>query len=386
MAPSQDKLRSTAMPTARASKPAAHAARQQHGPRHKPAQRRSQPQQHVVPHTRTGAKQRVAKTMGITEAAHKRFWNAGIGLGPSLLDHTSFGGYTFVSARTKFTVTSSTTASVFVLVPWTATPLAAMEFRMDMNAVAPVPVTARKFNQYAFLPSAMRPARMSVNLMATSSITNTSGSIQVLSVDSPVITRWDLPATEGSVCNITGNTIVGLAGMCDDSPDTKEYPLSELLKTKTCTSLPSSYIKYNSYYDAISLSGSTALTGGDIQNLFVGNDSLEAIYPGAVSSWFGPHFLEDVPAMRTLVFRIPATSVSTTVAFEVYRQDACRYPANSLGMAFQRVHPPTPPATVDLLHKTIEAFSRVPSVLSDAATVANTIGNVAGGIARLTRW
>jgi len=311
------------------------------------------------------------KAASMTDAELFAFWDPHLSPDPPPL-RTSFGNYTCINSVSRFTLTTRTSESQWVWIPWTPSALAALYGSGAASSTMGY-ATLGALGSSSGVPQSIRPLRLSAKVENITQLVNEAGSVRTLSVDNPIYSSWLCGATVSTNCQCLVGLDSLLSPLVDGSPLTVENPATALCKQHTFVSVPAAYPAYNTYYDFISLTSSgAALNSGDMFNLLQGyyNDNTAYASGTYFSGTSGSAGLGGLPPMRAFLFYFPATPTAQTYRFEIRRQDGCRYPVNSLGAAFSRSGPSATSAAEDFVHGMISAISNAPSQGMEAARVA----------------
>jgi len=195
----------------------------------------------------------------------------------------------------------------------------------------------QQLNANNTVPLDIRPLRMSVRVRNTSQNLNIAGNVVSCLVPQSVVVSF------AAANNITPASLASLWGLVHNNPRSKSQTGLELQKTHAYIMPPSSFVAYNSYQDFVPLttaSDNAPLAGADfISYFFPGATTM--VYPATASGGA----LGNVPTNYVLLLNIPPNPLACTYEFEVYCQDAVRYPANTMA-ASVRQPAPNPNTTV----------------------------------------
>lgn len=306
------------------------------------------------------------------------FWSARTKVAPPL--RTSFGNFTLLNSVDRSTIDTSTTLDRIVWIPWTASPLAKL-YAEDGGASTGFDQTTYSTLVGTSSPQYIRPLRMSFQLENITAMLNVAGSVRVYSLDNPIVLSGVCGATTVVPVNFV-NPFTILKPLINDAPDTIEITGHDLTTEREYVCPPCSYPAYNSYYEFNDMNVPTdnvRLTSGDWQSLIAGTD---VTYVPTVSRTSGAETgaLGGLPPVRGFLLLLPPTPVANSYRLTVRRQDGCRYPVNSLGAAFARVHPKAEAKGEDTLIKCITSVTNAPAQ-SFPSQVVSALGNVVNSMA-----
>jgi len=178
-------------------------------------------------------------------------------------------------------------------------------------------------------PLDIRPLRMSVKIRNTTSALNIAGNIVAVLVPQSISLTY--ASTGGTAMpNISAFSVASLWALAENNPSAVSYTGVELSKSsKTFVMPPSSFTAYNSYHDWGALS-SVSDAGAQLTDydwlVLNGLTADPAAYPATLpNSWFG-----EIPPLYTLLINVEPNALVQNFEIEVFAQDACRFPANSL--------------------------------------------------------
>jgi len=307
------------------------------------------------------------------------FWSARTMRVPPPL-RTSFGNFTTINSVARFTITTSTTNNLYLWMPWTASPLAAVL----VNSIA-AGCTQYLYNTLATSPPLLtRPLRSSWSLECTTQQTNVAGSIRVYSYDNAIITSFTVgTAATGLVAAPAGDTV--FAPLVNAAPDTEEISAAALLVEQEFVSVPSSYPAYNAYYDFIGFTNTvdaSSMQNVDAKNLIAGAQAVPSLFPQLAATtdstgYNGSAGMGGLPPMRGFLVEFPATPTVQTYRVATHRQDGGRYAVNTLGATFATNPPKMDAAGEDRFLGFSKAISLLPSaaMLVTSVTAAGAAAN-----------
>jgi len=359
-------------------------------------------------------------TIASKSAALISFWDAASHKGIPIPLRTTFGNYSLHTFVDRFTFTASATHDTILWIPWSASPVSVMSFKVGTSGNPPV--RQRTFSQMqsttlggsATSPVAIRPMRSSFRIANTSKQFSVDSQIFVTPYDSALPLHVEFGANASTELRILESMTARLRAFIQQDPNTRTYTGKELTKQHSFSSIPCSWVSYNNYhpfqpfYESLSnWDGSDSdyntqwnMRSGDFYNLAVrgateqftiGNDSQKdesAAYPFVNTTQVmvnsGP--LVDIPCMRGYLVLIPrntpdAVSITAdpeTYSFERHLQLGCRFRPNTLGATGH--HTPTP-GTIgheDTLLKSVMRISANPaqglhSAVSDAHSMVSSV-------------
>jgi len=275
-----------------------------------------------------------------------------------------------VNSASRFTITSSTTNNVIVVVPWTPSSVSAFSYSESSGVLAGYHLSQLDSNNTA--PLEIRPLRMTVHLTNITQNLNIGGDVHVLSSDQPLLSSVSFPATSTTTGAVAMTSAVNLSSLVYNHP--KAQPISgvHLTKTHKFVCPPSSFVAYNSYTAWVPLVSNSSFVpfgfpASDWWNWFNSNNGSSTgtsgvtPYPAAAGTdlfYAGP--LGDIPPVPMLMFSIPVTAQINTYQFDVFRQDGVRYPSNTLAASLAD-HAPVPPSAFnELWQKASQSVSDSP--------------------------
>lgn len=322
------------------------------------------------------------------------FWDASQHRIPVPL-RTTFGNFATINVVDRFTFKTSANSDTIIWLPWTASPLAALEFTVDQTLNSTL--LQHLFKPLAFsntesAPRAVRPMRQSFRISNLTKTITTGSGVFVLSYDNALQTQWGLAAAANGAATLQGPSTAALRDMILDAPETKFYPTLHFNEPQTFVSVPSSWPSYNNYHpfnpfrtNSVDL---TSLSSGDLYSLIAREDtpfslSTDSVaYPVGGSTQNALAGFGDAPPMRGHLIFVPANNDQQIMEFEVYRQIGARFAANALGHTFHHTPVGASNKSDDDLLKSVQyissnASSCIKSIASDAASAFG--GLVASG-------
>lgn len=264
--------------------------------------------------------------LSISPALAHAFWDAAIHTAPPNIP-TTYGNFTVVNSVARFAITTNTNTPYQFQVSWSPSSVrvtswhslltnnsrftAWQQAQLDLTNTAPLDI---------------RPLRMSMKVRNTSSGLYVAGNIVAVLIPQSIILSYVVGVAPASPA-ASAATLSTLWKLCEDNPKSVSYTGAELAKgAKTFVMPPSSFAAYNSYQDWIPLSATDGLPLIDTDWLALsGLSSLPVAPYTSKSGWLG-----DIPPLYILLVNIEPNAIAQNYEIEVFSQDACRFPANSL--------------------------------------------------------
>jgi hypothetical protein len=233
----------------------------------------------------------------------------------------------------RFDQPSSTTLHTFLAFQWTPSGLSALCWTYGTGNTTAVPSGgARKIvplldNLLNTTPNSIRPLRMAIRMRNYSVFTSTAGQVKVLGIPGPI--EWSFKTTGTDL--LPSDTLGGeVEAMINGHPNTRTFTATDFLHSKSFVLSPSSHGGYHEWGEFIPLLSSTPWPG-----------SQDALTQGA----------DRCPMYTLLVMLVFTPTTANNYSFTIHRQDACRYPANSVQATFARIQPTGEPALIHDLHQ-----------------------------------
>lgn len=335
-------------PAQKATRPAARLSKKGVGPARAPrgAKRRAY-----------GALVSRKQSVSMTSAELHSFWSAASMRIPPPL-RTTFGNFSTVNSVCRATVTPSAARNVYVWIPWSPSPLAALvaDSGSAPGGIAQAPVSQLLYQTLASsTPASIRPLRMSFSIGAICSTISATGLIRVYSLDNSIALRFQTDVNQGVPPKLL-NADTDLDGLLQSCPDVEEFSAMSLAQCeREWVSVPSSYPGYSSYYEFVDFYGTTN-SGINLASGNMRSDDLLAICQGHRENFAMEDYtiittgsntvggaLGNLPPMRGFIIEFPVFNNTGFAApqyrLTLHRQDGARYPVNTLGHSFARPAP-----------------------------------------------
>lgn len=275
-----------------------------------------------------GKKAHSAAALARNPKIAQAYWNAASYKVPPALT-TTFGNFTTVNSVARFTI--STTAGVPNQFQFMQTRSAIRTYQLE------IPLTStpgyRVWQQHQLnsatntVPLDIRPLRMCVKLRNTTAALDVAGSVKACLIPQSLVPTW------GASNQLTAATWAAFWELVQDSPHSKVFTASELRKSHTMVMPPSSFVAYNSYSDFLSLTTADGAVMSAADWLAACGLAALPIFPATTTTNWPT---AEVPSMYILLVNIEPNSKVQSYDFEVYCQDAVRYPANSLAASMAK--------------------------------------------------
>jgi hypothetical protein len=295
-------------------------------------------------------------SLSISPALAHAYWNAALHSTPPNLP-TTFGNFTCVNSIARFTHMTQASQSMQMQFIWSPSALRTTSFTTTFSAGSRFSAWQQsQLNATNTVPLDIRPLRMSVRIKNTTQNLNIASNIVAVLVPQSLSLTYGTAGTLGSMPFTDQATTISLWSFAANNPKAVSYSGKELAKGMEFVLPPSSFLAYNQYSDWVPLTnfaqGST-LPEDDWEALN-GITTTPLSFPFTyANSWWG-----NVPPVYNLLINFEPNALVQSFEIEVFCQDACRFPANSLvaGMA-------TNPAASSL---DLGSLSRLASAGADA--------------------
>lgn len=273
----------------------------------------------------------------------------------------SCGNLTPINGCLRFNFPTSTTQNNYLIFQWCPSDLRGISLLDDGTWNI---VTYRIPQLTSNAPYATRPLRMSLEILNTSSYTNSTG--QVLVAMSPQQILWNSILLNDGLHG-TAAGIASLDSFITSFTRTKTLAAADFIKPKKWVFAPASHVGYSEWLDF-----------GPANYTAYGAAYLRELEPGA-----------DQDALTTLIVKMaPSASVNNYV-YTIRIQEACRYPLNTVLGNLSVQQPTAPPAVVQALHSEASNSNHNPigsvfdSIMSGVQTgtrLINSVSNLLGGV------
>jgi len=207
----------------------------------------------------------------------------------------SIGEHLVLDGVCRQTISTLTTAPVFIVYQWTASNLQLFNINGGSGVVTQYSVPQLNTAN----PTAVRPMRASLRLRNTTVFTSLTGTIRALS--SPQQFDWDFSTNQ----TLSTGSLTSLINMMNSHPSVRSYAQAELTKTKAWVIPPASVDGFQKYTDFI-----IPLSGPQGDQVMINGASQVA--------------------QNILIIALNATSTQQTMDVALHVQVAARFPNSSL--------------------------------------------------------
>lgn len=265
--------------------------------------------------------------MHLNAASSAAFWDASHHIvAPPLT--TTYGNFTTVNSVTRFAFTTAPNVYTQFLVGFTPSAIRVFQWAaVSLAGPGSPPLNVwqqQQLDPSNTVPLDIRPLRLSTRIRNTTQNLNIAGSIKT------ALVPQSLAMSFTSFAALTPTAAASLWNLVEANPHAHVRTGVELTRGQTIVSPPSSYIAYNSYSDwvpvsALSVNGA-GLTSADFA-------LLNATTPAAISYPYIPTKawpFSEIPTNHFMLLNVQPNPLAQTYDFEIYSQDAVRYPANTL--------------------------------------------------------
>lgn len=267
--------------------------------------------------------------LSISPALAHAYWDAALHSTPPNIP-TTYGNFTCVNSIARFAISTAASSPTQLQVTWTPSALRVTRFNSLLSAPTKLAAWQQsQLNSSNTAPLDIRPLRMCFKIRNTTSALNVASNIVAVLIPQSISLQY--ASTGGAdMPLLSAATVASLWNLCETNPMAASFTGAELSKAgKTFVMPPASFTAYNQYKDWVALSATSdagaVLTGTD----WLALNSLTAepvLYPAILqNSWFG-----ETPPMYTLLVNLEPNAIVQNFEIEVFCQDACRFPANSL--------------------------------------------------------
>jgi len=267
--------------------------------------------------------------LSISPALAHAYWDAALHSTPPNIP-TTYGNFTCVNSIARFAIATGASLPTQLQVTWTPSALRITRFSGALSSPTKLACYQQsQLNSSNTAPLDIRPLRMCFKIRNTTSALNVASNIVAVLVPQSISLQYSSTGTL-DMPNISASSVASLWNLCETNPMAASFTGAELSKAgKTFVMPPASFTAYNQYKDWVALSPTSdagaVLTDPDwlsLNSLAIDPLVYPATYP---NSWFG-----EIPPMYTLLVNLEPNALVQNFEIEVFCQDACRFPANSL--------------------------------------------------------
>lgn len=266
--------------------------------------------------------------LAISPSVAHRYWDAALHSTPPNIP-TTYGNFTCVNSLARFAITTQVSVPLMMQFAWTPSPLRATYFNTLLTNATKVGCWQQaQLNASNTAPLDIRPLRMCVKLKNVTQNLNIASNIVAVLVPQSLTLTYSL--TGGTTMPFFSSaTTASLWSFAENNPKSASYTGAEMAKNgRTFVMPPASFLSYNAYRDWAALSSvsdnGTVMSSDDWAAL--NRQPVPTVFPATISdAWLG-----EIPPLYHFLVNFEPNSLPQTYEVEVFCQDACRFPANSL--------------------------------------------------------
>lgn len=267
--------------------------------------------------------------LSISPALAHAYWDAALHSTPPNIP-TTYGNFTCVNSIARFAISTGASLPTQLQVTWTPSALRITRFSGALSGATKLASYQQsQLNSSNTAPLDIRPLRMCFKIRNTTSALNVASNIVAVLVPQSISLQYS--ATGGAdMPFISAAGVASLWSLCENNPMAASFTGAELSKGgKTFVMPPASFTAYNQYSDWKALSATSDAGAVITDTDWLALNDLTAdpvLYPVILqNTWFGA-----IPPMYTLLVNCEPNALVQNFEIEVFCQDACRFPANSL--------------------------------------------------------